>query len=194
VIVIAYDGAITQVVNLIQSTNAFATVAGHNGQTMGMPTPQTFVGKDAAFVYTNINFPDPVAMGDMLADFHDGGGRVVVANGANCNGFGIEGRFVTDGYITIEKGDANPNEDSMVIVEAQSPLLNGVGAMTVTLHCDGAPAPGASVVASLATSGDPLITRGEINGRKRVDLNLIPYSNTAMGDLAFLLRNALLYQ
>lgn len=194
VIVIARDSAITQVVGTIQSTGDFASVVGHNVATMGMPTPAMLAGYEAAFVYTNVSFPDPVLMGDMLADFHDAGGRVVVANGANCDSFGIEGRFVTGGYLTITKGNANPNEDSMVIVEDQSPLLAGVGSLTVTLHCDGVAAPGATVVASLATSGDPLITRGEINGRKRVDLNLIPYTNTAMGDLGPLLSNAIRYQ
>ena len=194
VIVIANDGALTSVVSTIAGTGAFDSVVAHNVQSLGMPTPDTFIGFEVAFVYTNISFPDAVAMGDMLADFHDGGGRVVTANGANCNGFGIQGRFVTDGYMTITAGDANPNEDAMVPVEDQSPLLAGVGALTVTLHCDGVPTAGSVVVASLGTSGDPLITRGEINGRRRVDLNLIPYASTAQGDLANLLRNALWYQ
>jgi hypothetical protein len=149
---------------------------------------------DAVLAYTYVSWKAPadgIQIGDMLADFHDAGGRVVVANGANCDGFALAGRFVSDGYLRISLGNINPNgDDATVALEPSSPLLVGVPAFTPFAHCDGAPVAGATVVLGYASTGDPVAVRGLVGGRKRVDLNYMPSGTLGIE----LIANALRYQ
>lgn len=191
-LIIARDGTLASVKTTLETTGAFTLVDTFEAST-STPTLAMLMPYDSVLVYTNIDFPDPVAIGDVLADYFDGGGRVVVAPGASCSGFGIAGRFVTDNYLVMTMGFANPNPDPMVIIESNSPLMVDVTELTVELHCDGDPVSGAKVVASLSTSGDPLVVRGMVNGRGRVDVNFFPSPGVWTGDGAALLRNALLY-
>jgi hypothetical protein len=95
----------------------------------------------------------------------------------------------------LEPGDINPNADTLGEVhEPQNPVLVGVTDIPTIAHCAGAPAPGATVVASMASSGDPLIVRGSVDGRQRVDLNLIPIGAGWNGDVKRLVQNAMQYQ
>lgn len=151
--------------------------------------------KDVVFVYTNANFQDPELIGNLLADYHDGGGRVVVAPGANCILTGIGGRFLNEGYLMLQPGEINPNSDALgEVLEPNSPLMVDVQAATSVTHCDGKPADGAKVVAKFATSLDPLIVRGTVKGRSRVDINIYPPTSLGQENGLQLVRNALLYQ
>lgn len=59
---------------------------------------------DAAIVMNTTSFPDPVAMGDALADYVDAGGGVVITLVSMVTGAELAGRFITDGYSPFVAG------------------------------------------------------------------------------------------
>lgn len=164
------------------------------------PTLAELTPYQAVLVYSDLVFANPVALGDVLADYYDGGGRVVLAPGAACLSVELAGRFVTDGYLVLGIGDVDQafDADSLGnIAEPNSPLVAGVSSLSaqIAIQCQGSPVPGSTVVVSWA-SGQPLLVRGVVGGRNRVDFNMFPPSSGAMpefwaGDGARLLANAL---
>ncbi|MBT3218764.1 MAG: hypothetical protein HN348_06700 [Proteobacteria bacterium] len=54
---------------------------------------------DAVLVYSEVPFDAPTTLGNVLADFVDSGGGVVVATATCTPNSSISGRFVTDGYL-----------------------------------------------------------------------------------------------
>src|SRR5437763_14861048 len=101
--------------------------------------------------YSYHSFSDTDALGNVLADYFGGGGRVVAATFANAGGLALGGRWHTGGYELIETlAQAQPPETAPVqIVEAGSPLVAGVTTLTATsgFKSSGGPINGAQVVA-----------------------------------------------
>ena len=87
-----------------------------------------------------------------------------------------------------------PMVDAMGTVdEPNSPLMVGVAAVSTEVHCEADLAPGAIVVATLETSAAPLVLRGKVNGKNRVDVNVLPSSDHDQPAVITLLANAMLY-
>ena len=182
-------GAFTQV-DIFQANTATATVA-------------QLQAYDVVLVFADGGFQDPIATGDNLATYWDGGGRVVVATFANCLGIGFTGRFGTpaNGYVLISPmGQEQPTDSLGTILEPMSPLVAGVATLSATAayRSSGGVINGGIVVAQWK-SGKPLIVRGVVKGRNRADLNMFPPSGTVrndlwMGDGAAILKNALIYK
>jgi hypothetical protein len=204
VLVIAPDdlSGLNDVQSMLVATGAFTAVDIFDA-TNTTPTAAQLAPYQAVLVYDNTPFVDAVAMGDRLADYFDAGGRVVIAPGANCDPVKLEGRFVNDGYLVLAVGpvdDAFPSDSLGLILEPNSPLVAGVSSFFAPFaaRCLVTPVPGAAVVAQWG-GGLPLIARGTVKGRKRVDLNFYPPSNDLgmqfwMGDGAQILADALLYK
>lgn len=173
--------------------------------TSGTPTLQNLQQYGAVMLFSDAQFQDPVTLGNNVADYWDGGGRVVVATFANTSGIGVQGKFgdPAAGYILIDpQGQEEPSDSLGQINEPNSPLMLGVSKLSATsaYRSSGGPINGATVVAQWA-SGKPLIVRGVVKGRNRVDLNMYPPSDTALpgagfwtGNGAEIIRNALLFQ
>jgi hypothetical protein len=159
---------------------------------------------DAILVFSDFGFVDPVALGNVVADYYDAGGRVVTATFARCGGLEIQGRFGDpgQGYVLLAAGPQNQPTDNLgFVAEPASPLMMGVTQLSApsAYRCTGPVANGGIVVAFWATGGNPLVVRGVVQGRNRVDLNFYPPSNAVTssfwsGDGAQLMRNALLFQ
>ena len=143
-----------------------------------------------------------ISIGDVLAQYWDGGGSVVLAVDANYN-TKIAGSFGASSGYTLMDGTASgamASPDALgALVEPQSPLLVGVSNLSArsTWHSAGAVINGGVVVASWM-SGAPLVVRGTKAGRPLVALNMYPVSAAMAsigwtGDGAALMRNALLY-
>ena len=160
---------------------------------------------DAAFVWSSGGKAYPLAggLGDVLAQYWDGGGAVVVAVFATA-GDSLQGRFGTaaNGYVLID-GTANqeaPSDSLGSVLEPKSPLMAGVASISATqaYRSTGAVINGGAVVAQWASNGRPLVVRGTRAGRPLVAVNMFPPSSNAeggfwAGDGAVLMRNALLY-
>jgi hypothetical protein len=95
----------SDVVAKLQATCLFTQVDAIDGSSV-TPTLSTLQGYDAALVYSDQVFFDDVAMGDVLADYVDGGGHVAVGTFAffSGGGGGISGRLSTGGYLPFVQG------------------------------------------------------------------------------------------
>jgi hypothetical protein len=161
------------------------------------PSLATLQQYDVVLVFSNNagGYADATTFGNNLADYWDGGGRVVVAVFAQ-SVQPIGGRFgdLSNGYMLITPASYSQTGVALATVsEPTSPLMANVTQFTTSYRNLGAAVIGATVVASY-DSGDPLIVRGVVKGRKRVDLNFLPPSNYWTGNGLRILRNALFYQ
>jgi hypothetical protein len=163
------------------------------------PTADDLAPYAAVLVYSDHSFDDPTALGDLLADYVDGGGGVVQA--AFASGLvALGGRFDEGGYEALTGSNQDGGRAmSLVVVDPEHPLLQDVGSFaggSASYHTpDAALADGAVEVATWS-NGVPLVAARE----RVVDLNFFPPSSDARGDLwtadtdgDLLLRNALLY-
>ena len=120
----------TDVHNKIRNTGLFTQVAavlvspGHP-----VPTLAQLQQYDAVLVYSDTSFTNGVALGDVLADYMDGGGGVVLSTFAYWNTFGlsIQGRIKTAGYLPFTTGSQNsPGNLTLVPIDPTHPILSGV--------------------------------------------------------------------
>ena len=144
------------------------------------------------------------ALGDVLADYWDAGGAVVMMWGALADSH-LQGRFGTaaNGYMLMDGTRTTyitPNGDSLgSVLEPNSPLMVNVNSFSVqwaNLN-PGSTVNGGVIVAKYA-SGPPLVVRGSKNGRNMVALNFWPPSLDAtgkawVGNGTALMLNAVLY-
>jgi len=195
---------------LLDGTGEFFSVDIWDVQIEGgaVPTAMTMQGYEVVFAWTDGGFgsANQAALGDALADYHDAGGRVVTATYAYCNNGSLQiaGRWTTGGYTLLENtmGQVNETNNPSIgtVNEPQSPLMDDVNTFTAMtgFRCPGDPVMGATVVAEWE-DGTPLVIRGEVAGRPRVDLNFYPprgaiFANGWSGDGLALIRNALLFE
>ena len=149
------------------------------------------------------NYLSSVNLGNLLAQYWDNGGAVVVATFANVDS-NLLGRLgnATNGYILLD-GTAEfvfpANSDTMTVLDPASPLMTGVSYLSAAsaYKSTGNIINGGTVMAKW-NGGQPLIVQGSKNGRPLVAVNMFPPSNAVItggwtGDGAALLRNALLF-
>lgn len=148
------------------------------------PTLAQLQAYRSVLVYSDNTFDDSTALGNVLADYVDGGGRVVVATFAmNADGLGIAGRFESEGYLPVSLGSQTGiGNGNLVAVDAGNPILEGVTsfnggssgyAASVTLNA------GAQLVATWDdAAATPLIAvKGNVTA-----LNFYPPSSDARAD------------
>lgn len=121
----------------ILATGLFSEVAIINatgiGDGVGTPPLETLLEYDAVITWSNASYDDAVSMGDVLADYVDAGGGVVVAVFANTSANSarfLQGRWLSEpGYIAIPQNggfvDGTAAGLGEVLVE-DHPILNGV--------------------------------------------------------------------
>lgn len=185
----------------LQMTGAFASVDVAL-KTNTLPDAKTLRQKyDAIFVMTTAISPD---FGNLLADYFDAGGRVVLAL---CGNVATGGRFgdPKGPYALFGPLGAYGNElrDQMIVAEMQSPVSAGIHALSYVNNANIAYALTQNVAATVALwtpDNFPLAVRGVVKGRGRVDLNFCAdYPNAVYlggwtGDGIALIRNALFFQ
>jgi stigma-specific protein Stig1 len=192
----------TEVQGKLQAFPDFAAVDLFNAQT-ATPTLAQLQAYQVIMVFSDTPFVDPVTLGNNVADYYDGGGRVVIAVFANAS-LPITGRFgtVANGYMLINPtGQEQPTDSLGVVSEPNSPLMLNVKTLSATAayRSTGGPVNGGIVTAAWSSNGRPLIVHGVIKGRNRVDINMYPPSSASRadfwtGDGAQIMRNALVYQ
>jgi hypothetical protein len=189
----------------LTSTGAFAKVDVFDASN-AIPTPELLRTYHAVLVMASgfSDFQSEIDLGDLLADYWNAGGIVVLLHSAFAeeNVQGAFGNFA-DGYklITSTQFSAISDADSLgVVAEPTSPIMAGV----VTLNAVNAwrsDAPtifGGSVVVASWGKGQPLAIRGRKNNRNLVTLNIYGVRSSESvsswtGDGMTLFRNALLF-
>lgn len=138
----------------------------------------------------------PVVIGDLLADFIDNGGKVIVNSFAYDYGlWALAGRFVTDSYgpFTAATVDFNGTSSLGTIHEASHPIMDGVATIGNSyLWQDPALAAGATLIADWSDGNHFAAANDNV-----VALNILPSNGTGAagwtGDLATLYHNSIVW-
>ena len=179
---------IPDVQNKILASGAFAqvTILPESGYNAGTPSLAELQQYSSVFVWTDSGFQDSNAVGDVLADYIDGGGHVVVSTFAGYysgTSFGISGRFASGNYLPTTAGSYTYGHRETLVKDAPaSPLLAGVTSFdggTNSWHNSGLTVKSGSTLVAHWTDGEPLVVyRGNV-----VELNFLPTSDTVRSDL-----------
>jgi hypothetical protein len=204
IVAAAPPGYADEVRNQLMATTKFGAVNVYDAS-IGTPTLAELQMHQAVLVFSDKVFFDPITLGNVLADYYDAGGRVVVACYSTTGaGTRIQGRFgdpMMSYMITDPAGTLTMVGDDSLgkIIEPQSALLRDV---TTFVYNDGVKSQGGVINGGLVvaewSSGLPLIVRRTTGMRNRVDLNFYPPQTQAgmtawSGDGIAILRNAVLF-
>ncbi|HRI44615.1 MAG TPA: dockerin type I domain-containing protein [Fimbriimonadaceae bacterium] len=177
--------------------------------TSATPTLAQLQAYDAVLVWSNVNFQSNVALGDVLADYVDSGGGVVVSTFANstttANRF-LAGRWLAEANtyecIVSQGGNTSGTLQTLgTVLDPLHPIMNGVatfsGGTSSFRPNTTAVRPGATKIA-LWSDGRTLVAVGP--HPRRADLGFYPPSNAVSAswwdqntDGAKLMANALRY-
>jgi hypothetical protein len=145
-----------------------------------------------------------VLLGDVLADYVDSLGGVVLMHASMSDPWGLAGRFRTGGYglIGFYAGQRAGPASLGTILDPAHPLAEGVNTFIGGGY---AGRPNTSTIAqgTLVASwndGTPLMVAGDVGGTPRADLGFFPVSSTVRSDFwdvttdgAQMMRNALVF-
>jgi hypothetical protein len=114
------------------------------------PTLAQLLAYDEVVVFSNFSYADPVAMGNVLADYQDTSG-VVVAFNFNWDGppNGLAGRWMTGGYTPFnDLAPGSFSNSTLGTFNAGHSLMQGVTTLAGFFRLNPTLAPGATLVAS----------------------------------------------
>ncbi len=171
-----------------------------------VPTLAQLRSYSSVLVYSDLAFNDEVAMGNVLADYVDQGGGVVMSTFAfaTAASYGIQGRINTGGYLPFTTGSvASPGGLTLVKDVTSHPVLDGVNSFNGgTSSYQNSPITNASGATEVAHWSNLLpLVDVKASGQGRVTgLNFYPPSSDARSDFwvagtdgARLMANALLW-
>jgi MYXO-CTERM domain-containing protein len=179
---------VSDVQSKLESSSAITSATSHDVSST-TPTLSQLELYDAVLVYSDSGFSDPVAMGDVLADYVDGGGNVVVATfallGSGSN-LGLQGRFITGGYSPITgSGQAQYTRLTMVKDLPSHPILAGVASFdggSSSYHNDNAVVTSGATQIAHWSNNLPLVAAKTTSNGSAVALNFFPPSSDARSD------------
>ena len=159
--------------------------------TLGTPTLAQLQAYDVVMVWTNVPPLDPIATGNNLAAFVDGGGGVVLASYCHTVSWGLGGAILT-GYSPYAYDGSNPNSTQTLgaVYQSSHYIMQGVTAVGAASRDNPTLAAGGVKIADWA-NGESLVA---IHGTKKVvGLGLWPPLNdgSLTGNFARLMANAL---
>jgi hypothetical protein len=140
----------------------------------GTPTLALLQQYSIVFAFSNNFWFDAVAMGDVLADYEDGGGIVVVSTFAfdSRGGWLLDGRWVTGGYTPYNSTSSfNFNTNTANITDPGHPLMAGVTSLTAFYRNPVTLTSGAASVAMWTDDSSSAVAYKENNGHTGVALN-----------------------
>ncbi|OQB39481.1 MAG: hypothetical protein BWY09_01068 [Candidatus Hydrogenedentes bacterium ADurb.Bin179] len=156
------------------------------------PDLATLLKYDVVLVASNYSFLDGAALGNVLADYVDAGGKVIHAAVTSGVGWNIAGRFLTGGYMAFS-ADATSTYATRTLgaYDAAHPIMAGITALENFYNWNVSLVYGSVLVASW--TGDlPMVAT---KGASIVGINLFIAGSDPRhsGDVAQLFRNAVLW-
>jgi len=106
---------------------------------LGTPLLSDLTGYDSVMVTTNCEPLNPVGVGDVLADYVDAGGNVVMTTYATSDPWSVEGRIMATGYAPLPTtANLTCVTEPLVILQPSDPIFDGVNlaAMTIDHNCN----------------------------------------------------------
>src|SRR6266516_815526 len=159
----------------------------------GTPTLQQLQQYNIVYAFSNNGWFDAVAMGNVLADYQDGGGVVVVSTFAwdNRGPWLLGGRWVTGGYSPFNSTSiTNFSFNTANITDPSHPLMQGVSSLSAFYRNGVTLTAGAASVAGW-TDGPPAVAYKANNGTTAVGLNAyLGYLNQFSGEWGRVIVNA----
>ena len=137
----------------------------------GTPTLSQLQAYEIVFTFSNFSdgYQDPVALGDTLADYLDGGGIVVASHHSfnSLPSLSIQGRWLTGGYSPYAYTSAISSNDVTLAPSSGAcchPLMLGVGKLTAGGRLNVAVAPGATQVAAYSDGSSAIAVKDRAVG------------------------------
>ncbi|MCX6843758.1 MAG: T9SS type A sorting domain-containing protein [candidate division WOR-3 bacterium] len=155
------------------------------------PTLGELQAYDAVGTQSNFQYADPVGFGNVLADYVDAGGGVVIGQFSFSTGWAMAGRIMTGAYATITAGVNTSSTTQLGWYNPGHPTMSGVSAVGEYYAASG-PFVGESV--AVWQDGRPYV--GVSSNQKVVGLNQYPgnyvYSERT-GDWVLVWHNSFMY-
>jgi uncharacterized repeat protein (TIGR01451 family) len=152
------------------------------------PTLEQLSQYDAVMVWGDYGFSDNTAVGDVLADYVDAGGGVVVAVFAldsSSSSYSIQGRLRSGGYLPFVTSYGSSSGSGLTLVkdDDQHPILQGVNSFNSGYSGYYNPSSIASGAALIAhwSNGQPLVGVRQTEVGRVVGLNFWPPSSDVAG-------------
>ena len=90
------------------------------------PTLEELQAYNVVVVWANYSFLDPYAIGDVLADYVDAGGKVIDLNFALDPSWGYQGRFRSEGYSALTIASTGYVTSCLGSYDSGHPIMDGV--------------------------------------------------------------------
>lgn len=149
-LVLHSDGASgASTVNSLLATGQFASLQSHDVNSSGLPSLATLSGYDSILVYTSFAPSNPVGLGNLLADYVDGGGHLVLGGYGFSTPWSVSGRIMSTGYSPFIPGAKGPGGTSLLPVAVADPMLQSINMSAVQFG-------------NAATSAKPTLDAGAI--------------------------------
>jgi len=158
------------------------------------PSLSTLLNYDAVLVWSNVDFFDRVALGDVLADYADLGGGVVLATFVWYGpSYDLEGRIMADYSPFAQAGPNLYKNASLDVYTVGHPIMEGVSAVRGHYRDDVTLTAGAELVAAWNDTDPFVATKGHVVG-----ITLYPPPGPIpqtgwTGDMPTLVHNALVW-
>jgi len=186
ILLLESGGDVTEIRSALESFPDISGVDVFDG-TGTAPTLDNLLPYDAVIVIVNRAFGDPVTVGNVLADFADTGGGVIMTLASFISGYQVQGRFLTGGYFPFNLGTGPGGSSSLGTYDTSHPIMRDVTGATGGLLGILTLAPGAELVASWVNTQPFVATQGSNVVGVNIFLGGAGYWT---GDIPLLLHNA----
>ncbi|WP_440956934.1 BACON domain-containing protein [Methanosarcina sp. Mfa9] len=134
----------------------------------GTPTLAELQQYDVAIVWSNTYYYDKVALGDVLADYVDCGGNVIIQVGSWYGpDFGLQGRIISEGYSPFVQDGVNGNHystASLGLYNASHSIMADVNSVSDVYRDSVVLTTGAELVAEWDDGEEFIATKGPVVG------------------------------
>ncbi|MDP8207086.1 MAG: carboxypeptidase-like regulatory domain-containing protein, partial [Candidatus Electryonea clarkiae] len=158
----------------------------------GTPTLEALQEWDVVITYANNGYNDRPAMGNVLAEYVEEGGAVILTLFAFYSGWEITGSFSTDGYFPITPAGADFGLGAMDEYDEDHPIMTDVGDVSGYYRGSGALTEGSEEVATYA-NGSVFVATKEIDGAMVIAINDFVKGEMWTGDMDLVLANAIIF-
>jgi len=155
-----------------------------------VPTLDYLETYNSVIVTSDVLWGDPAAVGDVLADYADSGGGVVLTLASFIDGWALAGRFVSGGYSPFQIGYGPGGSSPLGSFDATHPIMRGVTQATGDVLGIVNLSTGAVPVAAWA-NGFPFVA---VKGTNVAAINVfVAESGYWTGDIPLILHNAAIW-
>lgn len=159
----------------------------------GTPALEYLMGYRCVIVANGAPLSDPVAVGNVLADYVDRGGGVILTVPSFVSGIAMQGRFISGGYSPFTIGTGFMPNATLGSYDAAHPVMAGISSMQSVLYTSTNLIPGADWVAQWSNGVPFVATMGDrVVGANMFIIDTGPtWPGPSAGVIAQLLHNAM---